>query len=313
MDSNRRHHLAQNELAHWFITQYEEWLKPYGYWIGSGAVTILVLLAVVFGTAKLSEWNKSQIWNGYYAAIHSENSAEELEILAETSKGLIADQTRLTLAQIRLGEGCNLSFTDKSKAIELLQKSVEQFQRLQKTTEDKNILMQASFGLGQAWETLAAVRVGKNDLAEAENEYKKIAERWSNEFIGQKAKKQLLLISRANTKRFFELAAAKVIEPPKQDDFKVEIDKKDPFLNNSKDFDVQKVLEGGTTLKNEFGDQAADLLNKPAETTEKATVTEKTEKTEKVEKTETTETTTTEKPTTAEKTVESPEPLQEKK
>lgn len=269
MDSNRRHQLAQNELANWFITQYEEWIKPNAYWISGGTFAILILLGAFFGSAGISEWNKAQIWNGYYTAIHSENSTEALELLAETSKGTIAEQARLTSAQIRLGEGCHLLFSDKSKATESLEKSIQQFQYLQKNAKDKNILLQASFGLAQSWETLAAVRVGKNDLAEAEKEYKKITEQWSNEFLGQKAKKQLLLISRANTQKFFELAAAKVAEPPKQDDFKVEIDKKDPFLNDSKDFDVQKTLEGGSLLKNEFGDHAADLPGKPAETNPK--------------------------------------------
>ncbi|MDR2116990.1 MAG: hypothetical protein LBP87_11490 [Planctomycetaceae bacterium] len=266
MDSNRRHHLAQNELAYWFITQYEEWIKPNAYWIGGGTIAILVLLGAFFGSAGISEWNKAQIWNGYYTAIHSENSADALELLAETSKGSIAEQTRLTLAQIRLGEGCHLSFSDKLKAIELLEKSIKQFQFLQKNAKDKDILLQASFGLAQSWETLAALRVGNNDLAEAEKEYKKIAEQQSDEFLAQKAKKQLLLISRANTQKFFELAAAKIIEQPKQDDFKVEIDKKDPFLNDSKDFDVQKSLEGGSILKNEFNDHATDLLGKSTET-----------------------------------------------
>ncbi|MDR2706566.1 MAG: hypothetical protein LBC02_12365 [Planctomycetaceae bacterium] len=293
MDSDRRHQLAQNELAHWLITQYEEWLKPNAYWIGGGAIAILVLLGAFFGSSGISEWNKAQIWNGYYNAIHSENSTEALQLLVETtSKGTIAEQARLTLAQIQLGEGCHLLLTDKSKAISSLEKSLEQFQLLQKNTKNKDILLQANFGLAQTWETLAAARVGTNDLAEAEKEYKKIAEQYPDEFLGQKAKKQLLLISNVNTRKFFELAAAKVAEPPKQDDFKVEIDKKDPFLDSAQDLDVQKVLGGGSSLKNEFSDHAADLSGnpKPAETTPEVKVEIKTETTKKSEeKTETPE------------------------
>ncbi|MDR0610154.1 MAG: hypothetical protein LBG58_08600 [Planctomycetaceae bacterium] len=279
MDSDRRHQLAQNELAQWLTTQYEEWLKPNAYWIGGGAIVILVLLGAFFSSSGLSEWNKAQIWNGYYNAIHSENSTEALQLLVETSKGTIAEQARLTLAQIQLGEGCHLLLTDKSKAIGSLEKSVEQFQILQKNANDKNILLQANFGLAQAWETLAAARVGNNDLAEAKKEYKKIAEQYPNEFLGQKAQKQLLLISNANTRKFFELAAAKAAEPSKQDDFKVEINKKDPFLDNAKDFDVQKVLEGGSGLNNEFSDHAVELLDnpQPVETTPEVKVEIKTE------------------------------------
>jgi hypothetical protein len=283
MDRDRRHQLAQNALAHWLVTQYEEWLKPNAYLIGGGAIAILVLLGAFFGSTGISDWNKAQIWNGYYNAIHSEKSTEALQLLVTTSKGTIAEQARLTLAQIQLGEGCHQLLADKAKATESLEKSVEQFQFLQKNANDKNILLQANFGLAQAWETLAAARVGKNDLAEAEKEYKKIAEQFPNEFLGQKAKKQLLLISNANTRKFFELAAAKVTEPPKQDDFKVEIDKKDPFLNNAKDFDVQKVLEGGSSLKTEFSDHAAELLGdpKPAETTPEVKIEIKTNPNEK--------------------------------
>ncbi|MDR2439874.1 MAG: hypothetical protein LBE12_10955 [Planctomycetaceae bacterium] len=248
MDSNRRHQLAQNELAYWFFTQYEEWIKPNAYWISGGIIVIFVLLTGMWGFSGISERNKAQIWNGYYTAIHSENSTDTLELLLETLKGTIAEQTRLTLAQIRLGEGCHLLFSDKSKATELLEKSIEQFQYLQKNAKDQDIVLQAGFGLAQSWETLAAIRVGKNDLIEAEKEYKKIAAQFPNEFLGQKAQKQLSLISRANTQKFFELAAAKVTEQPKQDDFKIEINKQDPFLNDSKDFDLQKSLEG-TSVK----------------------------------------------------------------
>jgi hypothetical protein len=283
MDSNRRHHLAQNELAYWFITQYEEWIKPNAYWIGGGIIVILVLLGAFFGSTGISEWNKAQVWNGYYTAIHSENTTDALELLLETSTGTIAEQTRLTLAQIRLGEGCHQLFSDKSKATESIEKSIEQFQYLQKNTKDKDILLQTSFGLAQAWETLAAVRTGKNDLAEAEKEYKKILEQSPNEFLGQKAQKQLLLISRTSTQKFFELAAAKITELPKQDDFKVEIDKKDPFLNDSKDFDLQKSLEGSSILKNEFSDHAADLLGKPAETKTETPTETKTETPQKID------------------------------
>jgi hypothetical protein len=269
MDSNRRHQLAQNALANWFITQYEEWIQPNSHLLSVVILIIFLLFLSYFGYTRWSEWNKARAWGKYYAAIHSENAENELESLAETARGFFADQARLTLAQIQLSDASNQLFTDKPKAVERLEKVIEQFQRVQRST-DVSLCLQASYGLAQAWESLAAARVGKNDLAEAENEYKKITEQFPNEFLGQKAKKQLALISRSSTKKFFEFAAAKIAETPKTEDFKVEINKTDPFLDGPKSFDPQKALGGDSILKGEFQERIAEITNPSAENTQPA-------------------------------------------
>ena len=220
MDSKHRHELEQNELAKWIVAQYEDWIRPNSSWLGYVVLGVLIVVAVLIGIARLNTWNQNIAWQQYYAALHSEQADVDLELVAQSSSGIVGVQARLTLAQRQLSEGCSLVFTDKKEAIVLLEKAVTSFQQVQKTTRDSLLLQQAGLGLGQCWETLAAARVG-DDLAKAEAEYLKIADRWGEGFTGKQAQKQLALIKQPTTQEIIKLMATKTIEDAETDDIDI--------------------------------------------------------------------------------------------
>lgn len=228
MDSKHRHQLEENILAKWLIAQYEGWIRPNSSWLGYAVLGVLVVVAFVIGTARVNSWNQASAWKQYYAALHSEQSEADLELIAGSTSGVVGIQARLALAQRQLTGGSAQVFTNKAESISTLEKALNSFQQIQKKTNDPLILQQAGFGLAQCWETLAAARVG-DDLIKAEEEFQKVADSWGESFKGQQAKQRLVLLQQPATRKFFELAAAKKPESTGTSDFKVNIDPSDPF------------------------------------------------------------------------------------
>ena len=227
MDSKKRHELEQNELAKWIIAQYEDWIHPNSSWLGYVCLGILVVVVILMATARVNTWNQNAAWKHYYSALDSPQADKELELVANSTSGIVGVHARLALAQRQLTEGCSQVFIDKTEAIVTLEKAIASFQQVQRKTNDPSILQDVEFGLGYAWETLAAARVG-DDLTKAEEEYQRVASRWEDQFVGERAKKQLAWIQQPTTKTFLELTAKKTVESS-EEDFKVPFSLIDPF------------------------------------------------------------------------------------
>jgi hypothetical protein len=244
MDSKTRHELEQNELARWLTHQYEDWIEPNKGWLGYAVLGLLVVIVVIFATAHVNAWNQTAAWNQFYAALNSMNAQAELEIVANSTTGIVGANARLALAQLQKAEGSAQAFIHRSEAIVFLDKAIASFQQVQRATNDPMLLQQAGFGLGQCWETLAAIRVG-DDLAKAEEEYQKVVERWGDGFMGQRAQKQLALIRQPATKMFLERLAARTPEiPAGMEGFGVTINPDDPFFPGG--FDLGDIFERGS-------------------------------------------------------------------
>jgi len=260
MDSKHRHELEQNELAKWIVHQYEDWIKPNSSWLGYAILGLLIVLAVIVTTMKVNAWNTNAAWKQFYVALHSENPNVELELVANSTGGVVGTHARLALAQRQLIEGSSEAFFDRAKAITILEQAVTSFQQTQKAASDAMILQQAGFGLGQCWETLATVRVG-DDLAKAEEEYKKVVERWETGFMKQRAQKQLAWIQQPATVMFITRLAEKVPEmsPGTLDFSGVKIDPTDPFFPG-------EVSGGGFDLDSMFNQRT--VIEEPKSDTE---------------------------------------------
>ena len=237
MDSKTRHELEQNELAKWITHQYEDWIQPNKSWLGYAVLGLLIVVAIIFVTAYLNTRNRNAEWKDFYAALNSVDPDASLVLVADSIRSTVGTHARLALAQRQLAKGSAQTLTDKSEAIVLLGEAISSFQRVQKATSDPLVLQQAGFGLGQCWETLAVVRVG-DDLAKAEEEYRKVIERREDGFMGQRAQKQLALIQRPATRMFLERMAAKVPEMSEgMDNFRVTIDPSDHLAPGGFDLD----------------------------------------------------------------------------
>ena len=263
MDSNRRHQLAENSLAKWFNTQYEEWIAPNSGLLSTLVLVILIVLCAVMIISRYMEWQKATEWKKFYSAFNAENFQDELQALAETSKEPVKSRAQVTLAQVLLSEGCNLAATDKDKAVTQLENAAGQFEQLQNSAPTEAFRQQAAFGFAQAKETLASLRTGE-DLVEAEKAYRKIADQWPDSYYGVRAAKQQLLISQVGTKTFLEKSIAKAAEQPKAEDFKVEIDTKDPFMEGPQGFDIQKALDGDEKPVEEKSEMKPEVKPEPA-------------------------------------------------
>ena len=236
MDSRTRNELEQNELAKWLTHQYEDWIEPNKSWLGYAVLGLLIVIVVIFATARVNAWNRQTEWQQYYAALSSVDPSATLEIVANATSSVVGVHARLALAQRQLAEGSAQAFIDRSAAIVLLERAITSFQQVQRATSDPMVLQQAGFGLGQCWETLAAIRIG-NDLAKAEEEYQKVVERWGDGFMGQRAQKQLALLRQPSTRMFLErMAAHTPALPAGMEGFGITIDPDDPFFPGMVDF-----------------------------------------------------------------------------
>ena len=227
MDSKKRHELEQNELAKWIIAQYEDWIHPNSSWLGYLCLGIFVVIVLLLVTARLNTWNQNAAWKNYYSALDSPQAEVELELVANSSSGIVGVHARLALAQRQLTEGCSQVFIDKAEAIVMLEKAITSFQHVQRATSDPSVLSEVEFGLGYAWETLAAARVG-DDLTKAEEEYQRVVSQWGDKFVGERAKKQLARLQQPTTKTFLELTAKKTVESS-DDNFKLPLNFPDSF------------------------------------------------------------------------------------
>ncbi len=245
MDSDRRHQLAQNSLGNWLVTQYEDLIKPNSQLISWLTIAFLVFLCGVLLTVHMLKSNTSRAWQQYFNAFASPDPEASLQALIDSgATGPIAAQARLTFGQVLLSDAEMLLTTDKKKAEEKLEKSLTLFQAALHSTDSEEMRRQAVYGTAVACETLAGCRTGKNDLAEAEKKYKEVAERWPNSLYGQRAKKQIELLSKPETRSFYDFVASIVPETPKDDEFKVDINKKDPFVDGPAGFDPLKAIGG---------------------------------------------------------------------
>ncbi|GHT35175.1 hypothetical protein FACS189427_03900 [Planctomycetales bacterium] len=244
MDSNHRRELAQNDLANWLISIYEDWIEPNARIINAAVLIILLLIIGFFGYNHIQKQNASAAWQQYYTALNlpdSEATQTALQIIADSGSS-ISKQSRLTLAQLLLSDAVNGIAVDKVKAVAKLDKAAENFRKLL-ADRDTAVAVQAGWGLAQTLETAATVRDG-NDIEEAKKEYQTLSVKYPSEELGQQAAKQLAFLSRPDTVKFIERSLAKSKEEPKPDDFKVNINKDDPFAGGiGAGFDAQKALE----------------------------------------------------------------------
>jgi hypothetical protein len=220
--------LEQNELAKWIVAQYEDWIHPNSSWLGYVCLGILVVIVLLTLTARVNTWNQNAAWKHYYSALDSPQADKELELVANSTSGIVGVHARLALAQRQLTEGCSQVFIDKAEAIVMLEKAIVAFKQVQKATSDPSILQNVGFGLGYAWETLAAARVG-DDLSKAEEEYQRVVSQWGDQFVGERAKKRLAQLQQPTTKTFLELTAKKTVESS-EDDFKMPFNFSEPLV-----------------------------------------------------------------------------------
>ncbi len=170
MDSQHRHELNENELAHWLENLIER-VKPYGTLIVIGLVGLVLVFTAWGFYQNASTANEAAAWSGYTSALLER--APDLGALETVSTqmdgaGPVADWSSITLADGRLWEASIMWLQDRGKATEALAKAREEYERLLLAKRVEKVIQQrAEFGLARSYEI-------EGDVEKAIEQYKQV-------------------------------------------------------------------------------------------------------------------------------------------
>ncbi|MDR1485695.1 MAG: hypothetical protein LBT09_12850 [Planctomycetaceae bacterium] len=231
MSGNR----SQNDLRNFLVDQYEGWIYPNRKVLFGLILLVFVMLGVLFFVSRSNANFRATAWERFFKVLNSPEPIDSLEKFAAIKDGYFEYQAAITAGQLLLSQACGIGLSDKSDTAKKLEKALVLFQNVRDSRKaDAKFKRQAALGAAQVHEAMAGVRAGSNDLDVAIAEYKKIVEFWKGEYEATIAEKQLELITRSGTKKFYDRYATANIEPAiDPNDFKVEIDKNAPLTPNT--------------------------------------------------------------------------------
>ena len=194
MKSERRHDLSENYLAKWLASASES-IVPFKNQIYWTVIGILALICIGFIWSNISRSGQAKAWGDYLAAMDSQK-IENLEGLSnEYTSGEVAARIRLTSGEFLLFEACDEIHTDKDKAREKLEKSLDFFLAAQEKAPSSVLLNeQVLYDLGRAYESLALIRTGQDDLASATKTYQQLLSRYPEGIYAKEAEKSFKVL-----------------------------------------------------------------------------------------------------------------------
>ena len=156
MKAERRHELKHNELSDWLGERLET-LKPHA----TGVLLGLVLLAVILiaGTWYLGDKSQasSRAWSRYFAAFNDREPQKSLETISSDQSGSKAAWwALLTVADMQLGQGAGLLYSDRTEAQKLLDQAKSAYARVE-AADDPMLKSRARLGLAKVHESLCNV------------------------------------------------------------------------------------------------------------------------------------------------------------
>ncbi len=243
MDSDRRHQLAKNQLREWIFQLYEDLYKPYSnYFLFGLGIAIIAVCITVVGSNLLQD-QKAKQWGDYFDALAVADADARMQQLEEYAKayrsGAIGLQIRLTIAQTRLREGSQLLYTEREKAKEALETALTYFNEADRIASTARQKSEIRYGLGATYESLAATRTDKDDLLQAEKNYREAFENWPDTPAAGLAKAAYRQIHRPESKQLYAMLAAAPQEKPAP----LNIDlKKGETIGGPTEFDPMKAL-----------------------------------------------------------------------
>lgn len=153
MKAERRHELKHNELSDW-LGERMEWLQPHA----TGIVLGIVLLAVIL-IASAWYWGgknqaSSRAWSRYFEAFNDREPQKSLEALAADQSGSKAAWwALLTVADMQLGQGATLLYSNRAEAQKQLDQAKASFLRVE-AADDPLLKTRARLGLAKVYESL---------------------------------------------------------------------------------------------------------------------------------------------------------------
>ena len=207
MKTQRRHVLQTNVLAH-SLARWIEAAKPYS---KAGTAVLIAVVVALFAWAWMSTQSTRQAadgWNEYFDATGGRNPdpREQLRDISSRYAGtMVAQWSRLTLADIQLDDGTNRLLQDRKLARDELRGASEKFQALLLEASHPTILQRSTYGLARAHEA-------SGDLERARKEYRALATQWPESPFAAAAEARAKDLDELGTKTFYDWLAK--YEPP---------------------------------------------------------------------------------------------------
>src|SRR4051812_39644666 len=179
MKAERRHELKHNELADW-LAETATNVKPHATGVIAG---VAVLAAVVLG----SIWyfsgetaTASRAWSEYFDAFNNREPQKTLQTLAsDQSGGKAAWWAQLAVADINLGEGAALLYSDRTAAKQHLDVAKDAYLKVE-ASADPMLKNRARLGLAKVYESMC-------EPAKALTYYQQVADSEKDSAIGKAA------------------------------------------------------------------------------------------------------------------------------
>lgn len=179
MKAERRHELKHNELADW-ITELLEGMKPHatGVLVGLAVLALLVLGSVWYFSGETAA--ASRAWSQYFYAFNEREPQKVLQNLATEQSGSKAAWWALAaVADMNLGEGAGLLYSDRTEAKKRLEVAKDAYLKVEASGEPM-LRTRARLGLGKVYESLC-------EPDKARDYYEKVAASEKDTAIGKAA------------------------------------------------------------------------------------------------------------------------------
>lgn len=198
MDSEHRHELEENALAHWLAGKVQ----------GLKAQLPLLLLgavALVAGLVGWNYWKKSSVdaqadrWRDFAVALESGSpDLIDLKTAAEANAGTpVAEWSEVTWADGKLFEASQLFFRDRKGADESVAEAVEVYERLA-TAKDRDVADRAGFQLARAYELQGKLDEAAKQYARVTGSFSEVAKNRIEELETPKVQEAYAWISRTS-------------------------------------------------------------------------------------------------------------------
>ena len=206
MDTERRHELAENDLAGTTLDLVDR-IRPHLKTIVAGIALLFAGLAAWTVISAQQSAAKARSWEECIAALSSGDVAKLAAVAVQRTDSSAAGWAQLVLADSALEQGCNLLFADRARGLERLQDAVGRYQQLLASRPNGMLAERTVFGLAKANEALG-------NLDEARRGYEAVIADHPGSAAASLAASRVGAVSREATRQWYDWFAAQKPAPP---------------------------------------------------------------------------------------------------
>lgn len=193
MDSEERHELDKNDLAHFLMNAWDR-VRPYLGYIGLAGLLLVVGLVAATYMNHASQLKLQEGWRVLAAATTADGLSQ---VLADYPNTPLAPLAQVRLGWLRFNEGKERLVDDRGEAIRLLTEAVESFESVANhSSSTDSVKVQAYLGIALAKECQSMTE-------EAKKAYQEILDRYPTDPVAQTARARLDQLSQESAATFY--------------------------------------------------------------------------------------------------------------